>query len=85
MTQYKIKIFKQLTNECCKVLPCEKHILQEVKEEYARVVEEITLPEGAYFSRLYMVSLQNGEENDIIVDGSIEYPLVNKDQKTRIN
>ena len=32
MTQYKIKIFKQLTNECSKVLLCEKHILQEVKE-----------------------------------------------------
>ena len=85
MTQYKIKFFHQLTGECCKVLHCEKHILQEVKEEYSQLVEEVDLPNGDYFSRLYMICKQNGEENDELVKGSIEYPLKSKNHKTRIN
>lgn len=84
MTQYKIKIFKQLTGECCKIIPCEKHILQEVKEEYTRIVESVDLPDGAYFSILYM-GAHNCDEKDKQVDGSIIYPLISKNHQTSIN
>ncbi len=85
MTQYKIKIFNQQTQECCKVLSCKKHILQEVKEEYSRVVEDVDLPDGAYFSRLYVDRIYNGLKDEIMVEGSIEYPLVSKNHEVRIN
>lgn len=80
MTQYKIKIFKQQTQECCKVVSCEKNILQDVKEEYSRVVEEVELPDGEYYSRLYRIL--NGE--DILVKDAHEYVLVSKNYKTKI-
>lgn len=81
MTQYKIKIFKQQTQECCKDLSCKKHILQEVKEEYSRVIEEVELPEGEYYSQLFQVL--NGE--DILVKNAHEYVLVSKNRKTKIS
>ena len=81
MTQYKIKIFRQKTQECCKVLSCKKNILQDVKEEYSRVVEEVELPDGEYYSQLFRVL--NAE--DILVNEAHEYVLVSKNKKTKIS
>ena len=80
MTQYKIKIFKQQTQECCKVVSCEKNILQDVKEEYSRVVEEVELPDGEYYSQLFRVL----NEEDILVNEAHVYVLVSKNNKTKI-
>ena len=81
MTQYKIKIFEQTTKKCYKVLSCDNHILQEVKEEYPRVIEEVDLPDGDYFSQLYRIL--NGE--DILVKNGHEYVLVCKNHKAKIS
>ena len=80
MAQYKIKIFKQLTDECCKVIPCESNIQQDAKEEYSRVVTEIDLPDGEYRSQLFQY--QNGIEKRVPVE---EYSLKSENHKTIIS
>ena len=81
MALFKIKIFKQLTGECCKVLLCEKQIQQEAKEEYSHRVKEIELLDGEYYSQLFRV--HNDEEH--VVRGVPSYSLKIENHQTTLN
>lgn len=55
MEQFKMKIFRQLTGECCHEESLNSSIQHEAIEEYYRKVEEIDLPDEECYVQLFRI------------------------------